>query len=81
MDRIGEAAGFAGIGDSMEVDVALPPNGLGERKVMHCTASVARMRLDEKGSWWVTGDIRSMKFRDMPAGLTVAEESPREALM
>ncbi len=81
MEGIEEEKQLAAIGDAMEVEVALPSKASGERKVMQCTAIIARIRLDGKGTWWVTGDIRSMKFRDMPQGLEANSPDSRGMVM
>ena len=72
---------LADIGDPMEVEVALPSNAFGDRKVMQCIGNVARMRMDEEGAWWITGDIRAMKFRDMKAASTADEAAAGPVVM
>ena len=81
MNCLGGNTQMADIGDSMEVEVALPSNASGERKVMQCIGNVARMRLDEEGIWWITGDIRVMKFRDMKATVVPAEPAAGQVVM
>ena len=72
---------LAKAGEAMEVDVALPPTTSGQRRVMHCTGNVVHSRVDEKGTWWITADIRTMKFRDRPQGLGLNGGGSGEVVM